>query len=93
MATPSRLIREELYAHKKFVGSMLDYIIKDFENSRVRFDDNTIGAMVVCDSSDQARKMFKQFEKRSNEHKLTSILILYITKTARKSQHSHKSFP
>ncbi|MDR2082057.1 MAG: hypothetical protein LBP35_00170 [Candidatus Ancillula trichonymphae] len=47
------LPKRELYAHKKFVGSMLDYIIKDFENSRVRFDDNTIGAMVVCDSSDQ----------------------------------------
>jgi type I restriction enzyme R subunit len=45
-----------IYAHEKFVEPMLDYIVEDFTKSRVRFGDKTIGAMVVCDSSDQAKK-------------------------------------
>ena len=57
------LNKKELYAHEKFVSSMLDYIITDFRNSRIRFGDQTIGAMVVCDSSEQARMMFEVFNK------------------------------
>jgi type I restriction enzyme R subunit len=50
-----------IYAHAKFAEPMLDYIIQDFIKSRIRFGDNTIGAMVVCDSADQARKLFEIF--------------------------------
>ena len=71
------LPKRELYAHEKFVGSMLDYVLKDFKESRVRFDNDIIGAMVVFDSSDQAREMFRQFKERADEHKLTSALILH----------------
>ncbi len=53
--------RKEIYAHKRFVEPMLDYIIKDFENSRVAYSDNSIGGMVICDSSDQAKMMFEIF--------------------------------
>ncbi|MDL2235949.1 DEAD/DEAH box helicase family protein [Christensenellaceae bacterium OttesenSCG-928-L17] len=71
------LPKKALYAHEKFVDSMLSYIIKDFSDSRIRFGDNTIGAMVVCDSSDQAREMFRQFNEKTDEHGLSSILILH----------------
>lgn len=50
-----------IYAHAKFAEPMLDYIVQDFVKSRERFSDDTIGAMVVCDSSDQARKLFEIF--------------------------------
>lgn len=50
-----------IYAHPKFAEPMLDYIIQDFIKSRIRFGDHTIGAMVVCDSSEQARKLFEIF--------------------------------
>jgi type I restriction enzyme R subunit len=50
-----------VYAHEKFVEPMLDYIVKDFENSRIIMNDNSIGAMVVCDSADQAKKMQEIF--------------------------------
>ncbi len=53
--------RKEIYAHKRFVDPMLDYIITDFENSRVTYSDNSIGGMVICDSSDQAKMMFEIF--------------------------------
>jgi type I restriction enzyme, R subunit len=53
--------RRVIFAHHKFVEPMLDYIINDFVNSRIRFNDHTLGGMVVCDSSDQAKKMFEIF--------------------------------
>lgn len=55
-----------VYAHDKFVEPMLDYIVEDFVNSRNRFDDHTIGGMVVCDSAEQARTMFKIFFNKYN---------------------------
>lgn len=60
-----------VFAHKKFAEPMLDYIIQDFVKSRIRFGDTTIGGMVVCDSSEQARELFKIFIRKYNpEQKL-----------------------
>lgn len=53
--------REILYAHEKFVEPMLDYIVTDFERARAVKGDPTIGAMVICDSAAQARKMAELF--------------------------------
>ena len=47
-----------------FVEPMLDYIITDFENSRVMKNDHTLGAMVICDSSEQAKEMARIFEAK-----------------------------
>ncbi len=87
-----RLIREEIeilkgnadkkvvYAHPKFVEPMLDYIVKDFEQARISMNNNTIGGMVVCDSSEQAKMMYEVFQKKyaTKEflitHKLPPIL-------------------
>lgn len=55
-----------VYAHERFVEPMLDYIIRDFIKSRIRFGDDTIGAMVVCDSAEQARKLFEIFVSKYN---------------------------
>ena len=65
-----------IYSHEKFVEPMLDYIVEDFQKSRVMHGDNTIGGMVVCDSSDQAKKMKGIFDKKYSEN-LSSALILY----------------
>jgi type I restriction enzyme R subunit len=56
--------RTLIYAHEKFVEPMLDYIVNDFENSRVMKNDFTTGAMVICDSSDQAKAMARIFETK-----------------------------
>ncbi len=53
-----------IYAHPRFVEPMLDYILDDFERSRGTLNDSTIGGMVICDSSEQAREMFKIFQSR-----------------------------
>ena len=73
--------RKWVYSHRQFVEPMLDYIIKDFERSRIIQDDNTIGGMVICDSSEQAKEMFRIFETRStvkdnpNKVKLTALIL------------------
>jgi type I restriction enzyme R subunit len=58
--------RRFVYSHEKFATPMLDYIVNDFQKSRIRFGDHSIGAMVVCDSSDQAKKLFELFESSNN---------------------------
>jgi len=56
--------REQLYAHPKFVEPMLDYIVSDFEKSRIAMNDNSIGGLVVCDSYDQATQMYEIFKTK-----------------------------
>ena len=53
-----------VYAHHKFVEPMLDYIVQDFEKARIAMNDNSIGAMVVCDSSEQAKMLYKIFQSK-----------------------------
>jgi len=53
--------RKLIYAHPHFVEPMLDYIVRDFEKSRSALDDASIGGMVICDSSEQAKQMFEIF--------------------------------
>jgi type I restriction enzyme R subunit len=55
-----------IFAHDTFAEPMLDYIIRDFVTSRNRLGDHTIGGMVVCDSADQARKLFEIFISKYN---------------------------
>lgn len=55
------LNKKEIYAHKRFVEPMLDYIVDDFQTSRIAHNDNSIGGMVICDSADQAKMMFDIF--------------------------------
>lgn len=52
--------KEKIYSHPKFVEPMLNYIIDDFEKFRL-MNDSSVGAMVVCDSSKQAKQLFELF--------------------------------
>lgn len=56
--------REKVFAHHSFVEPMLDYIIDDFEKTRLTFSDVSIGGMVVCDSSEQAKEMYNIFNEK-----------------------------
>lgn len=63
------LNKKDVFAHPKFARPMLDYILNDFKNSRVKFGED-IGAMVVCDSSEQAKEMFGYFQELYGEQKI-----------------------
>lgn len=74
------LSKEDIFAHPHYVEPMLDFILEDFNRARnLVFDDQTIGGMIVCDSSKQARELEKQLEERRKDGKtnLTSALILH----------------
>jgi type I restriction enzyme R subunit len=67
--------KSEVYAHPRYVSYMARYIVNDFIDSRIRLGDATIGGMVVCDSGDQAKELFKIFGEQHPE--LKSALILH----------------
>ncbi|MCL7763166.1 DEAD/DEAH box helicase family protein [Polaribacter sp. Z014] len=56
--------KKKIFAHHKFVEPMLNYIVQDMEQARISMDDTSIGGMVVCDSSDQAKMMFEIFQDK-----------------------------
>ncbi len=58
------LDKKLIYAHPTFVKPMLDYIITDFEKSRGALNDASIGGMVICDSSEQAKQLFDLFNAK-----------------------------
>ncbi|MDU6543066.1 DEAD/DEAH box helicase family protein [Clostridium sp.] len=64
---------KDLYAHPKFVSGMVEYIVRDFSKSRIMLD-SSIGAMIVCDSSLQAREVSYQLKKYSS---YSHELVLY----------------
>ncbi|MBP6074217.1 MAG: type I restriction endonuclease subunit R [Flavobacterium sp.] len=68
--------KKQVYAHPKFVEPMLDYVIQDFERARIAFNDNTIGGMVVCDSSEQAKMMYEIFQDKYAEFTVSDDLLL-----------------
>lgn len=72
------LDKSTIFAHKNFVRPMLEYVLMDLQRSRMLHNDQSIGGMVVCDSSEQAREMQLQFQdKLVNSHEMSSALILY----------------
>lgn len=72
------LDKSTVLAHRNFVSPMLDYILVDLQRSRMLHNDQTIGGMVVCDSSEQAREMQSQFEEKfKNSREMSSALILH----------------
>ena len=57
------VVEKKVYADERFVTPMLDYITEDMRKSRIAYNDSTIGGMVVCSSSEQAKMFFKVFEE------------------------------
>lgn len=80
------LDKKQVYSDHRFVRPMLDYIVKDFDASRIMYWDKTIGALVVCDSSPQAKMMFEIFNQDySQNHTAALILHDVDTKEIRKN--------
>lgn len=72
------LDKSKVLAHKNFVLPMLEYITTDLLRSRMLHDDQSIGGLVVCDSSEQAREMSEQFNlKYGVKNELKAALILH----------------
>ena len=78
--------RKLIYSHPKFVGPMLDYIVRDFEKSRTALGDPSIGGMVICDSADQAKEMHRIFNAVYAEKTNNAEAESYAAQTAEKNR-------
>lgn len=68
--------KSEVFAHQKFIEPMLDYIVKDLIQFRKTEGDNSLGAMVVCDTSKQAKALFAYFEELYGVQEVQSIRLV-----------------
>ena len=82
------IAKKNLYAHPKFVEKMVDYIIQDFEEGRTALD-SSIGAMIVCDSSEQAREVDRQLKRISA---YTHALVLHDEGTKQDRKNDQEEF-
>lgn len=61
----------DVYRAKNYVHPLLDFIMNDLHKFRVRNNDETVGAMAVCNSKEQAQLMYSLFlEKYADPNEL-----------------------
>ena len=60
----SDIDRNEIIEHESYLNALLDYIIKDFCRFRKEQNDDTVGAMIVCKTNQQAREMYRLWQER-----------------------------
>ncbi len=53
--------------HDRYVKELLRYIITDLKQFRQLHGDDTLGGMVICETSEQARKLYAYFDEIQNE--------------------------
>lgn len=73
------VLKSDIIEHDSYVRELTRYIVTDLNNFRIIRGDSTLGAMVICETSTQARKIFACFDEITAELKinLTAGLILY----------------
>lgn len=59
--------KSQIIEHDSYVEELLRYIITDLKQFRMIRGDNTLGGMVICETSEQARKLFAYFDRIQNE--------------------------
>lgn len=77
--------KDDIIEHPNYVKELLRYIISDLKQFRVIRGDDTLGGMVICETSEQARRIFAYFDEvqnelnngASNQSHFTAGLILY----------------
>lgn len=60
------LDKNHIYSHMNYISPLIDYIENDFEQSRERLSDETIGAMIACESAEQAEAVYNELKRRGN---------------------------
>lgn len=59
--------KSQIVEHDAYVKELLRYIINDLKQFRLLQGDNTLGGMVICETSEQARKLFMHFDDIQKE--------------------------
>ncbi len=77
--------KADIIEHPNYVKELLRYIISDLKKFRTIRGDNDLGGMVICETSEQARRLFAYFDEiqdelnlgASNQSHFKAGLILY----------------
>lgn len=67
---------KDIYKNTKFAAPLLDYICDDLIKFRRDQQDATSGGMVVCDSADQAKELFRLFQEKYGEQETDASLLM-----------------
>ena len=67
LVTKGELKKEAIISHDSYVKELLRYIIKDLLTFRALQGDPTLGGMIICETSEQARKLFQYFDEIQTE--------------------------
>jgi type I restriction enzyme R subunit len=70
------ITNRQIYQHEKFVEPLLTYICDDLIKFRREQQDHTLGGMVVCDSAEQAKELFRQFQLKYGMQETDASLLM-----------------
>lgn len=59
--------KSDIIEHEKYVKELLRYMITDLQNFRDIQGDQTLGGMIICETSGQARKLYEFFNEIQDE--------------------------
>jgi type I restriction enzyme R subunit len=54
--------KSKIIEHDFYVKELLCYVINDLKQFRLLQDDNSLGGMIICETSEQARKLYALFD-------------------------------
>ncbi len=60
----SDFVPDTIIENTSYLNALIDYIIDDFRKFRIEQDDVTVGAMIVCKTNPQAKKLYELWQKR-----------------------------
>ena len=60
--------KTEIIEHPKYVNELARYIGEDLKSFRKVQGDDTLGAMVICETSEQARRLYEVFDEEWEKH-------------------------
>ena len=66
--------KSDIIEHDTYVKELLRYIITDLKHFRTLHGDDTLGGMIICETSEQARKLFSLFNEIQDELNATIAL-------------------
>ena len=60
----SDIDRNKIVEHPSYLNALIDYIIADFRRFRTEQNEPSVGAMIVCKTNQQARKLYELWQER-----------------------------
>ena len=65
--------KSQIIEHENYVKELDKYIINDLKKFRILHGDNTLGGMVICETSEQARRLYAYFDEVQAELNKNSL--------------------